>query len=277
MGSQYTNLSQKNYDFLYRFLDATKANLFFARGVLLVEGDAENLLIPTLAKIIDRPLHRYGVSIVNVGSKAFNHFVEIFDRKDGELMGIKVSLITDMDVRPLEYPSDPKKPPKTEAEIENEKIANNQRISELGNAEVKGFISSTWTFEYEIALSSLFREDFYRSLLWAEKITTAKTGTPKEAKVDEVNIKVRSDFQAWQATWKDDPRKDQKIAFEIYKNTMTDNDISKAVTAQVFAQSLEEKFRDKSKVDSLKTNLQSAPTLKYLLDAIYHVTEQRSP
>jgi putative ATP-dependent endonuclease of OLD family len=40
----------RDYDFLYRFLDATKANLFFARGVLLVEGDAENLLIPTIAK-----------------------------------------------------------------------------------------------------------------------------------------------------------------------------------------------------------------------------------
>jgi putative ATP-dependent endonuclease of OLD family len=44
LASQYTKLQPKNYDFLYRFLDATKANLFFARGVLLVEGDAENLL-----------------------------------------------------------------------------------------------------------------------------------------------------------------------------------------------------------------------------------------
>ena len=80
MASQFTKLQPKNYDFLYRFLDATKANLFFARGVLLVEGDAENLLIPTIAKVIDRPLHRYGVSIVNVGSTAFAHFVKIFHR-----------------------------------------------------------------------------------------------------------------------------------------------------------------------------------------------------
>lgn len=34
-----------DYNFLERFLDATKANLFFARGVIMVEGDAENLLI----------------------------------------------------------------------------------------------------------------------------------------------------------------------------------------------------------------------------------------
>ncbi|PKL68501.1 MAG: ATP-dependent endonuclease [Methanomicrobiales archaeon HGW-Methanomicrobiales-1] len=279
MGIDYTNLSPANYGFLYRFLDATKANLFFARGVLLVEGDAENLLIPTIAKIIDRPLHRYGVSIVNVGSKAFDHFVEIFDRKDGDLMGINVSLITDMDVKPIEYPLDPKKDFKktrTPETIEVDKAANNKKISELGNAQVKGFISPNWTLEYEIALSS-FSEDFYRSLLWAEKISNSNTGEPKGGKAGEVDEKVQSDFSFWRTTFATDDRKNQKIAFEIYKKTMLDKDISKAVTAQVFAQTLNEKFEDESKVESLKTDLQSASSLKYLLDAIYHVTEPRSP
>ena len=36
-----------------------------------VEGDAEAILLPTIAKIINRPLAKYGVSIVNVGSTAF--------------------------------------------------------------------------------------------------------------------------------------------------------------------------------------------------------------
>jgi hypothetical protein len=58
---------------------------------------------------------------------------------------------------------------------------------------------------------------------------------------------------------------------------MLDKDVSKAVTAQVFAQLLNEKFKDPSKVESLKSNLQSATSLKYMLDAIYHVTEPRSP
>jgi putative ATP-dependent endonuclease of OLD family len=275
MGIDYTNLSPKNYDFLYRFLDATKANLFFAKGVLLVEGDAENLLIPTIAKIIDRPLHRYGVSIVNVGSTAFDHFVEIFNRKNGELMGINVSLITDMDVKPLEYPPEPGKtrtPDSIKVDIEEK----TKKISALGNAEVKGFVSPNWTLEYEIALSP-FREDFYRSLLCAKKIIDSKTGEPQESKTGEVNTKVQSDFQTWQTTWNADARKNQKIAFEIYKKTMLDKDVSKAVTAQVFAQLLNEKFKDPSKVESLKSNLQSATSLKYMLDAIYHVTEPRSP
>ena len=47
-----TELESDDYGFLGRFLDATKANLFFARGVLVVEGDAENLLLPAIAEKI---------------------------------------------------------------------------------------------------------------------------------------------------------------------------------------------------------------------------------
>ncbi len=41
-----TCLSEGDYRFLQRFLDATKANLFFARGLVIVEGDAESILLP---------------------------------------------------------------------------------------------------------------------------------------------------------------------------------------------------------------------------------------
>src|SRR3546814_9580442 len=34
-----TGLSPNDYRFLQRFLDTTKANLFFARGIIVVEGD----------------------------------------------------------------------------------------------------------------------------------------------------------------------------------------------------------------------------------------------
>ena len=110
MGHIHTQLKEVDYRFLERFLDATKANLFFAKGVIIVEGDAENLLIPTIAKLIDRPLHKYGVSIVNVGSTAFNRYRKIFLRKDlddssneEQWIDIKVSVITDLDVPSMDY------------------------------------------------------------------------------------------------------------------------------------------------------------------------------
>ncbi len=110
MGHKHTQLEEGDYQFLKRFLDATKANLFFARGVIVVEGDAENLLIPTIAEIIDRPLHEYGVSIVNVGSTAFKRYAKIFLRKNKdeekhkkEWLDIPVSIISDLDIRSIEY------------------------------------------------------------------------------------------------------------------------------------------------------------------------------
>lgn len=268
LASQYTKLQPKNYDFLYRFLDATKANLFFARGVLLVEGDAENLLIPTIAKVIDRPLHRYGVSIVNVGSTAFLHFVRIFQRQNDALMGIKVALITDMDVKPLEWSST-----STEEEIEKAKASRKQSLEDFENDEVKVFLSPNWTLEYEISIS-LFQTEFYRALLWAEKLSNSQSGIPQESKAGEVDAKVNADLGKWRECWSNNTRKNEKIAFEIYQNMMLGKEISKAVTAQVFAAHLEERLSGQDAC-VLKSEIQAAKSLKYILNAIYHVTEPK--
>ena len=45
-------LTTEELGHLYRFLDVTKASLLFARGVILVEGIAEQLLVPLLARAL---------------------------------------------------------------------------------------------------------------------------------------------------------------------------------------------------------------------------------
>lgn len=107
MGAGYTKCEPSDYRFLQRFLDATKANLFFAKGVIMVEGDAENILLPAIANVIGVPLIEHGVSIVNVGSTAYRRYASIFQRKDGQKMGIPVAIVTDLDVRSIEYYNDP--------------------------------------------------------------------------------------------------------------------------------------------------------------------------
>lgn len=103
MDVESTMCTLQDYRFLHRFLDATKANLFFAKGLILVEGDAENILLPCIAKLINRDLHHYGVSIVNVGSTAYKRYVRIFKRKSGNPFGMKIAIISDLDVRSMEY------------------------------------------------------------------------------------------------------------------------------------------------------------------------------
>ena len=100
MGPKYTLLSKEDYDFLDHFLDITKSNLFFAKGVILVEGWAEEILLPAIAKKMGKDLTEHEVSIVNVGSTAYMRFAKVFMRQNQEPMGCKVSIVTDLDVRP---------------------------------------------------------------------------------------------------------------------------------------------------------------------------------
>lgn len=71
-------LDEEQLAYLRRFLDVTKASLFFARGVILVEGVAEQLLVPEFARRLGTPLAPAGVSVINVGGVAFPPFTDLF-------------------------------------------------------------------------------------------------------------------------------------------------------------------------------------------------------
>ena len=101
LASQYTMLESSDYTFLERYLDATKANLFFAKAVIMVEGPSEELLIPTIAKVIGKDLTEYGVSIVNVRGTGMRRYARIFQRKDDKRqLDIRVACVTDRDIMP---------------------------------------------------------------------------------------------------------------------------------------------------------------------------------
>jgi len=274
MGPDFTELAPKSYDFLSRFLDATKANLFFAKGVILVEGDSENLLIPTIAEIINRPLHRYGVSIVNIGSTAFSHYEKVFIRKDGQHFGIKVAVVTDLDIKPLEWRLEAEDEPPDAENIENEKEARHEKLSApYASPNIKRFISPHWTLEYEIALSKL-RKLFYRAALWAGKKQNSVEGQPKKPKFEEVTKQVNVDFTRWSSNWAGDERLAEKIAFQIYPLATLDKKISKTILAQEFAAMLvKQEMEEEGKSREMLIKSQS---LSYLIRAICHVTEPLS-
>ena len=172
-----TRLDADDYQFLEKFLDVTKSNLFFSRAVLIVEGDAENILLPTIAELLGKPLENYGVSIVNVGSTAYARYAKIFQRKDASRwIPIRVVCVRDLDLWPrraaLQDPTDtigfkevlPKKP--------NGKGGNEARWLDfytpetleafkasrckLQDQNVKVELSDEWTLEYCLASGSLY-------------------------------------------------------------------------------------------------------------------------
>lgn len=100
-----TLLNPENYVYLEKFLDVTKSNLFFAKGVMLVEGDGENILLSTIAELLGVALEDYGISVVNVGSLAFVHFARIFQRRGkddlpAEWLSTRVVCLRDLDLWP---------------------------------------------------------------------------------------------------------------------------------------------------------------------------------
>ena len=88
-------LSQPQLTKLQRYLDAVRTNLLFAKGVLLVEGDAEEILIPLLVKkIYGLSLDELGVSLINIGSTGFENVAQIFHN---ERIRRRCSIVTDLD------------------------------------------------------------------------------------------------------------------------------------------------------------------------------------
>lgn len=62
---------------LERFLDITKSEMLFSKGVIFVEGDVEVLLVSEFANILGRPLDTFGISICNVYGTEFRHVVTL--------------------------------------------------------------------------------------------------------------------------------------------------------------------------------------------------------
>jgi putative ATP-dependent endonuclease of the OLD family len=64
-----------------RYLDVNRGELMFARGVILVEGDAEKFLLPVLAKNQGYDLDELGISICSIAGTNFYPYVVLLGPK----------------------------------------------------------------------------------------------------------------------------------------------------------------------------------------------------
>lgn len=237
LGPEYSNLKKTDYGFLERFLDVTKANLFFAQGIILVEGDAENILIPTLANILGKSLSSHGVSIVNVGSLAFLRYSRIFQRRQGlQELKLPVSVITDLDVEP-------------ENEATQKDSTTASKKQKFDGIPVMTFVSPHLTLEYCIALSTNLRELLFDSIKLAgeDMYSDGQRGR-----------RVVEDWTTFCGGLAD-----QDLATKIYE-LIKSKKISKAIIAQHLARKLEEKKNEATFITSLTTD----ENIEYIIQAI---------
>lgn len=92
-----TDAGKASKDYVERFLDATRSDMLFAKSIILVEGIAEQLLVPTLSNVVNRSLEDSHATIINIGGRYFAHFLQLFDSQNPNTIYKRVACITDQD------------------------------------------------------------------------------------------------------------------------------------------------------------------------------------
>lgn len=87
-------LTEQEIQDLERYLDATRGEVLFARGVILVEGDAELYLIPAFADLLGVSLDKMGISVCSVHGTDFAPYVKLLRTQS---LNIPCVIITDGD------------------------------------------------------------------------------------------------------------------------------------------------------------------------------------
>lgn len=244
-----TKLNDPDCKFLERFLDVTKANLFFANGVILVEGWAEELLLPVLAKKLDLNLTQKGVSVVNVGSTAFLRYCKIFQRSTDPAMKVPVAVITDVDVRPdgtrTDSTNNDVSIELTPDEISEKIIDNATKKNQLfTDGPVKTFVSPYWTLEYCIALEPTLRKLLYKAVLTALYDQKFSKGVRASTLENYKDAYQQNNLDTYFDNW---TLPDVDIAFSIYSQILGKEkiqdlckvEISKSILAQHLAEILD--------------------------------------
>ena len=164
LGLGYTKLEKMDYKFLDTFLDVTKSNLFFAKGVILVEGWAEEILIPVIAAKMGLDLTQHEVSVVNVGSTAYLHFARIFMRQAAPEMEVRCAIVTDLDVKPDTA---------NKAQLEKEKRDSIEgKLGKPLPTNVTLCLAKEWTLEWCLFKSPVLSELFKDSVAVVHSKTT---------------------------------------------------------------------------------------------------------
>lgn len=98
LSKTFSNEELQNSKFVTRYIQTTHCDLFFANGVILVEGDAERLLLPHFIKNHFEALNQSYISILSVGGAHAHRLKELIEKLD-----IPCLIITDIDSVKKDY------------------------------------------------------------------------------------------------------------------------------------------------------------------------------
>ncbi len=156
----------ESFDFVNRWLDVTKSTLLFARGVILVEGIAEAMLVPELAKVVlsefnnskgemdklSKTLEDGGISVINMNGIYFKHFMQFFcnvDDREDENIPIRCAGLTDKDP-----PTESKPTPSNADSFDSTNNALDLVEKINSSVHARLYANKLRTFEYDLAMEA---------------------------------------------------------------------------------------------------------------------------
>ncbi|GAA4996921.1 AAA family ATPase [Yinghuangia aomiensis] len=256
-----TKLDDSDYAFLRRFLDVTKANLFFARGVVLVEGPSEALLLPALAEALGYSFTRAGVSIVDVGHIGHFRYARIFQRaaKEEPPIPIKVVCLRDRDLAPEGTDKDMRGKLPLVTDLKPHEVRDHcEALRAHDGGPVTTYVSDAWTLEYDLAATSWTMARLVHTAVLAAR--ASQTGWPDKDTIAKLSQQAADDIDAW----RDAGTPLARAALEIYRPLRTKKSkLRKPDAAQHLA----------DLVASEKLLPEDLP--RYLIDAITHLCAVR--
>lgn len=130
-------------------MDAVRSTLLFAKGVLLVEGDTEQVMIAAMLKAaFGCSTDELGFSVISMSAAFFEHVAVIFAENR---MHRPCAIVTDRDNALVNLPPDPKADSAEQAHARAAQATGKLRVEALEamigtNAWIKAFLAN-YTFE----------------------------------------------------------------------------------------------------------------------------------
>lgn len=236
-------LEPEKIKFINRWLDATKSNLLFAKGVIFVEGISEGILIPELAKIclaeynknhsdkLPVTLEDAGVSVINMNGIYFKYFMSLYcnmkELKNNTIdntirMKNRCAGITDKDPDKSIYPT-------SNEDIVGKNVALDLIPIVKKSNNTRLYASKLKTFEYDLCMQG-------NSKIMAE---TLKELWPKENDSEQgVKNKLQKIINKDDIYENDELLSDDSVNI---LNTIESAEIGKGLFAQALADKLKEK------------------------------------
>ena len=235
----------KDKKFVERFLDVTRSNLFFTNQLILIEGLAEQMLIPQFMKADTSNIQNRHISIINLSGRYFIPFLRMFDTNKNPDTAIykQIACLTDLD--PVQGKQNKSCPPifQTEPDSKNPNIESIKALK-LANIKVfsqdedSGYKSNEgWTFEYQLYMDNpdLMPLIFHDSMRYCDAWENLKKMSSENLSIE----KISNTFQNERSKQMDEILKENHNTNDL--SEITDPKLIKLYLGTMFLYSIKDK------------------------------------